>query len=115
MLSYIHEIKCSPTNVSKSTFSLPSVEGRIHDIHVFLIHLLHSESQTLAKALVMDNLPLPQITDHVCHIRIVAEAQDIIVGDSGFLLGSQIFVQICQNVPFYRQYDPRNTCPGRCG
>jgi hypothetical protein len=34
----------------------------------------------------MDDLPFPQETDHIVHIRVVGQAQNIIIGEAGFLL-----------------------------
>ena len=34
----------------------------------------------------MDYLPLAQELDNVVYVRVIAEAQDVIVGDAGFLL-----------------------------
>ena len=39
-----------------------------------------------AEPLEVDHLPLAQELDNVVYVRIVAEAQDVIVGDAGFLL-----------------------------
>lgn len=39
-----------------------------------------------AEALKMDNLPFPQEADSIVDIRVVAETEDIVVGDAGFLL-----------------------------
>ena len=38
-----------------------------------------------AKALEVDDLPLPQEADDVVHVRIIAETQDVIVCDAGLL------------------------------
>ena len=43
-----------------------------------------------AKALEVYDLPLPQKLDDVIDIRIVAEAEDIVIGRAGFLLCCQI-------------------------
>ena len=46
----------------------------------------------------MDNLTLPEELDHIIHIRIVRQTQDIIVGHSGLLLRSKVLTQIRQGV-----------------
>ena len=39
-----------------------------------------------AEPLEMDDLPFPQKTDDVVHVRIVGQAEDVVVGKAGFLL-----------------------------
>ena len=39
-----------------------------------------------AEALEVDDFPFPQEADHVVHIRIVRQAQDVVVGKAGLLL-----------------------------
>lgn len=46
----------------------------------------------------MDYLPLAQELDNVVYVRVIAEAQDVIVGDAGFLLCRQILRQISDQV-----------------
>lgn len=55
-------------------------------VHIFLIQLLPQQLHGLTKALEMDDFPLTQEFDHIVHIRVVAEAQDVVIGDPGFLL-----------------------------
>ena len=61
------------------------VEGRIHIVDVFLVHLLTGQLQALAEALEMHHFPGPQELDDVVDVRIVAEPQDVIVGGAGLL------------------------------
>ena len=51
-----------------------------------------------AKPLEMDNFTLTQETDDVVYIGIVREAENIVIGDAGFLLCRQIFRQIGNDV-----------------
>ena len=46
----------------------------------------------------MDNLPLAQEFNHVADFRVVTQAQNVVIGDTGFLLGGQIFGQIGNGV-----------------
>ena len=39
-----------------------------------------------AKTLEMDDLPFPQKPDDVVHIRVIGQAEDVVVGKAGFLL-----------------------------
>ena len=62
------------------------IDRRVHIVYVLLIQLLPQQLHRLAKALEVDDLPLPQELDDIIHIRVVRDAQNIVVGSSGFLL-----------------------------
>ncbi len=40
----------------------------------------------IAKPLEMDDFSLPQEADDVVHVRVIGQAQNVVVGDAGFLL-----------------------------
>jgi len=71
-----------------------SVESRVDGVEVFLVHPVHGQAQGLAKALEMDGLALAQETDDVIHIRIVAHAQNIVIGRARLLLSAHILAEI---------------------
>lgn len=52
-----------------------------------------------AEPLEVDDFPLPQKADHIIHIRIVGQTENVVVGEAGFLLRRQILGQICDDVP----------------
>lgn len=62
-----------------------AVKGGVGKIDIFRVHLLLAQPQALAKALEVDDLPLPQEADDVVYVGIIAETQDVIVGDPGLL------------------------------
>lgn len=47
----------------------------------------------------MDNFPLPQEADHIADVGVVAEAQDIVIGDPGLLLGGHILGEVADHIP----------------
>ena len=65
---------------------LPLVEGGVGEVDVFLIHPLFGQLDGLAEPLEVDDFPLPQEADHVVDIRVVGQAEDVVVGEAGFLL-----------------------------
>ncbi len=73
-----------------ATGPFPAVElhihRRIHIVYIFLIQLFPELLHTFAEALEVNDFPLTPEFDHIVHIGVVAEAQDIIVGGPGFLL-----------------------------
>ena len=62
------------------------VKARVDIIHILLIQPILSKPQPLAEALIMDNLPLPQEPDRIIHIRIVGNAQNIVIRYASLLL-----------------------------
>ena len=62
------------------------IEGRVGEVDVFLIHALLGQSDGLAKALEVDNLPFTQKTDHIIDVRIIRQTEDIVIGKAGLLL-----------------------------
>lgn len=51
-----------------------------------------------AEALEVDNLPFPEEPDHVVHIRVVGQPQNVVVGEPGLLFGGQVLSQVGDNV-----------------
>lgn len=88
------------------------IEGGIDGVHVLLVELLGGDAQGLAEALVVDDLPLAQEADDVADVGVVAQAQDVVVGDAGLLLGGHILGEVGENVAL-----DSNACgiPGRAG
>ena len=46
----------------------------------------------------MDDLAGAQELNGVVHVRVVAEAQDVVIGQAGLLLGGQILCQVGDHV-----------------
>ena len=79
---------------------LLSIKGRIEKIDILLVHLILRDLQTLTEALEVDDLTFSQETDDVVYIGIVAETQDIVIGDAGFLFCGKVFGQITDHIAF---------------
>lgn len=62
------------------------VKGGVGEVHIFLIHPLLGQRDGLTEALEVDNFPLPQEADHIVHVRVVGQAENVVVGKAGFLL-----------------------------
>ena len=62
------------------------VKRRVGHIVIFAVQLIGGYPQPLTEALVMDNLPLPQELDWLDNIRIVYQAQNVVIGDPRLLL-----------------------------
>lgn len=62
------------------------VEGRVHEVHVFLIQLVAGQAQPLAEALEVDHFPGPQEADGIIDIRVIGQAENVVVGNARLLL-----------------------------
>lgn len=76
------------------------VEGWIEEIDVLLVHFVLCDLQSLTESLEVDDLTFSQETDDVVYIGIVAETQDIVIGDAGFLFCGEVFGQITDHIAF---------------
>lgn len=63
-----------------------SVDCRIAGVEVFGIQMILDDAEGFAEALEMHDFPCAQEADGICHIRILYDAQNVVVGASGFLL-----------------------------
>ena len=62
------------------------IDCRIHKVYILPIQLLTQEFHGLAEPLEMDDLPLPEETDDVVDVRVVADAQDVVISHPRLLL-----------------------------
>ena len=62
------------------------VEAGVDEVNVFLVHAVLCQTQALTEALEVDHLPGPQELDDVVDVRVVTQAQDVVISDPGLLL-----------------------------
>jgi len=74
----------APAHLAKGTGS--DVKCRIHEVDILLIQLFPQKLDSLTESLEMDDLTLSEEFDHIVHIRIVRQPQDIVIGNSCLLL-----------------------------
>lgn len=67
-------------------FLFSFVKGRVHIVDVFLVHLVLRQPQALAEALEVDDFPGPKEFDGVADVRVIGEAENVVIGYTGFLL-----------------------------
>ena len=61
-------------------------QADVDRVVILRIKLILHHLNTLGKALVVDDLPLPQITQHVDHIRVIRLVEQIFIGCTSLLL-----------------------------
>ena len=66
--------------------------------------MILGNAQGFTEALVVDDLPGSEELDGFTDIRILDQAQNVVVGGAGFLFRSHTFVQICDDVSFYLKF-----------
>lgn len=74
------------------------VEGRIEEIDVLLVHFVFCKLQALAEALEVNDFAFPEETDDIIYVGVIAEAEDVVIGDAGFLFGGKVFRQITDHI-----------------
>ena len=62
------------------------IEGRVGGVDIALVQLFPEQLGGFSEALEVDDLPLPQEFNNVVHVRVVGQAQDVIIGYPCFLL-----------------------------
>ena len=67
----------------------------------FLIFYIPSCTQCFTEALEMNDLPGSQEFDHIIDIGIVRQTQNVVIGNAGFLLSSQILREIGDDIALY--------------
>ena len=66
------------------------IKCRVHIIHILLVQLFTQQLHRFAEALEVYNFPFTEELDHIVHIRIVTEPQDIVIGHPCLLLWERI-------------------------
>lgn len=89
-----------------------SVESGINCVYVFLVKLLRGYAEGFTEALVVDDLALAQEADDVADVGVVAEAEDVVIGNAGLLLGGHVLGQVCYDVALDAD---AGSAPGRAG
>ena len=80
-------------------FPAALVEGGVDGVEVLGVQIVLGDAEGIAEPLVVHDLPLAQELDGFPYVGVVAEAEDVVVGDSRLLLGGQILVEIRKDVP----------------
>jgi len=63
-------------------------------VDVLVIGPLLDLAQAISKALIMDDLALTQEFDGIAHVRVIRQAQNVVVGHARLLLCCQVLVEV---------------------
>ena len=61
------------------------IKFRVDGVEVLAVQILLDESERFTESLIMYDLAFSQETDRVEDVRVVAHADDVIIGGAGFL------------------------------
>ena len=90
---------CEKTVLESSGLAgITAVKSGIECIEVPGVQVILGNAQGFTEALVVDDLPGSEELDGFTDIRILDQAQNVVVGGAGFLFRSHIFVQICDEI-----------------
>ena len=66
------------------------IKSGVHIVYVLLVQLFPEQLHCLAEPLEVNNFPFPEELDHIVHIRIVGQPQNIVIGNPSLLLWERI-------------------------
>ena len=61
------------------------IKFRVDGVEVLAVQILLDESERFAESLIMYDLAFSQETDRVEDVRVIAHADDVVIGGAGFL------------------------------
>ena len=74
------------------------VERRVAGVEVFAVELVGGEFQPFAETLEVYDFARPQESDRVTYVRVVGQAQDVVVGHARLLFRRKVFGQVADDV-----------------
>ena len=74
------------------------VKTRVKGIEVFGVQVFLCNAKRIPEALEMYEFTLAQESNGIFHIWVVHETQNIIIGKSGLLFGSEVLIEICKGI-----------------
>lgn len=77
-----------------------AVKAGIEGVEVLAVQFILGDAQGFTESLEMNDFPLPQELDGGAYVRIIHQAQDIVISAAGLLLCGHVFEQISDNIPF---------------
>lgn len=84
----------------------------IHMVYVLLIELFPQKGNGFTKPLEVNDFPLTKEFDNIIYIRIIRQAENVIVGYPGFLFCCQVLCQISHRVSFHGHHSGVIQCAG---
>lgn len=75
------------------------VKFRVEGVEVLGVQMILNDSQTFAKPLEVHHFSLAQESDGIADLRVLDQAEDVVIGGAGFLLCcNHVRTTFCQNL-----------------
>ena len=74
------------------------VESGVVGVEVLRVQIVLYDAKRIAETLEVRDFPRAQKADRVAHVRVVGEAEDVVVGQTRLLLGRKVLVQVGDGV-----------------
>lgn len=75
------------------------IKGRVEGIVIFRVKGIQNTAERFAKPLVMHDFSGAKELDHIADIGVVGQAENVVIGQTGFLFRSKVLVEVCDGIP----------------
>ena len=62
------------------------IKSRVEGVEILGVKVILGDAEGFTEPLEVDNLPLAEEADRIADLRVLDEAEDVVVGGAGFLL-----------------------------
>jgi len=96
---------------SSFLLTAPDIECGVECVVVFTVEMILRDAERFTEALEVDNFALSQEFDRVADVRVIDQAEQVIIGLARLLLCRKVFEQVCQRIAGGLDHcrSPRNT------
>ena len=88
------------------------VKSRVTGVEISGLKLILYVPKGLAKALIVDNLPLTKKPDRFQNIRVIHQPNNVVIGGPSLLFGRHIFMKIGNGIAFGLKVFRTERCSG---
>ena len=90
---------CTVPKALAGLFSAIFINTRVAGVEILAVEMVGRDPEAFAETLVVDDLPFPQEFQRIADIRVVDEAEQVVVRCTGLLLGCHILCNISYCIP----------------
>ena len=89
---------CTVPKALAGLFSAIFIKARVAGVEILAVEMVGRDPEAFAETLVVDDLPFPQEFQRIADIRVVDEAEQVVVRCTGLLLGCHILVHVADDI-----------------
>ena len=75
-----------------------AVECRVEGVEIAAVQVILRDAECVSEALIVHDFAFPQVPQGIQNVRIVAKADQIVIGHTRFLLCGKVLAQVCNDV-----------------